>query len=86
MENLTTEELAVLGEQEQKMLKFYTEKLPFLRIKAEFDELQASISEALIRKTQADEAYMGYVMKKRDMMDAKKAETVKDPTDASNKD
>lgn len=46
-----------IKEYEEKMTFHYQKNLPFLRLKAEFDGLQADISEARIRILQANHAW-----------------------------
>ncbi len=46
-----------IKEFEEKMTLHYQNKLPFLRLKAEFDGLNADIAEARIRTLQANHAF-----------------------------
>lgn len=46
-----------IKEFEEKMTLHYQSKLPFLRLKAEFDNLHADIAEARIRTLQANHAF-----------------------------
>ena len=46
-----------IKEYEKTMFAHYQEKLPFLRIKAEFDMLQADIAEARIRSLSANSQF-----------------------------
>ena len=51
-----------IKERQSKMQKFCEDNLPFLRIKAEHDMLQADIAEALIRRMRAESAFQNAMM------------------------
>lgn len=62
---------AELKELEDKNKAYYEEKLPYLRIWAEHDELLTKISEARFRKIQADSRFTQFMIEQQAMQEGK---------------
>lgn len=61
MENFTEPTDEQIKEYQEKMDKYYDERLPFLRKKHEFDTLTADIDEARVRSIEARNRFAQYM-------------------------
>lgn len=72
MENTQEPTEEKLKEFQDKMDKFYDDRLPFLRKKHEFDMLTAEIDEARIRSIEARDKFAQYTLQAQKAHDAEK--------------
>lgn len=84
MENYKEPTEAEIREYQEKMDKYYDDRLPFLRKKHEFDTLTADIDEARVRSIEARNRLAQYAMQSQEAQKKVEPEKVSDKKEETN--